>query len=65
MNLLDKINYATKTDLKKATGIHAPNLTLKSNLDMLKAEVDIIDVDKLNVSVDLSQSGNLVNNEFV
>ena len=63
MNLLDEINYAT--DLKKARWIHAPNLALKSNLDMLKAEVDITDVDKLNVSVDLSQLGNLVNNEFV
>ena len=40
-------NYATKADLKKATGIDTSNVALKSNLAKLKAEADKIDVDKL------------------
>ena len=44
---VDLSNYATKTDLKNATGIDTSNLALKSNLAKLKAEVDEIDVDKL------------------
>ena len=48
-------NYATKTDLKGATGIDMSNLALKSNLAKLKAEVDKVDVDKLKtVPTDLN-----------
>ena len=53
---VDLSNYATKTDLKKATGIDMSNPALKSNFAELKAEVDKIDVGKLKaVPVDLSQ----------
>ena len=56
---VDLSNYATKGDLKNATGIDASNLALKSNLASLKAEVDKIDVDKLKyVPVDLSKLNN-------
>ena len=44
---LDLSNYATRTDLKGATGTDKSNLALKSNLAKLKAEVDKTDVDKL------------------
>ena len=57
----DLSKYATKTDLKKATGIDTSNLALKS-----KTEVDKIDVDKLKtLSVDLSKLSNVVNNDVV
>ena len=55
-------NYATKTDLNKATGIDTSNPALKSNLAKLKAEIDKIDVGKLKtVPVDLSKLNNVVN----
>ena len=42
------------------------NLVLKSNLAKLKAEVDKIDVDKLNtVPTDLSKLNNIVENGVV
>ena len=37
---VDLSNYATKAGFKKATGIDASNLALKSNLATLKAEID-------------------------
>ena len=37
---LDLSNYATKVDLKGATGVDTSNLTSKSNLGKLKTEVD-------------------------
>ena len=40
-------NYATKADLKNATGNDTSGFALKSNLASLKAEVDKIDLDKL------------------
>ena len=43
----DLSNYATKADLKNATGTDASKLTVKSDLASLKAEVDKIDVYKL------------------
>ena len=63
---VDLSNYATKADLKKAKGIDASNLALKSNLAKLKDEVDKIDVDKLKtVPDDLNKPRNVVNNEVV
>ena len=44
---VDLSNYATKADLKNATGTGTPKLALKSNLASLKAEIDKIDVNKL------------------
>ena len=59
-------NYATKTDLKGATGIDTSNLALKSNLVKLITEVNKIDVDTLKaVPVDLSKLSNVVNTDVV
>ena len=57
-------NYATKADLKGATGVYKSKS--KSDLASLKAEVDKTNTDKLkSVPVDLSKLSNVVNNEFV
>ena len=40
-------NYATKSDLKNATGIDTSKLAVKSDLVSLKAEVDKLNIDKL------------------
>ena len=54
---VDSSNYATKSDLKNATGIDTFKLAAKSDLISLKAEVDKLDIDKLqSVANDL---GNL------
>ena len=45
-------NYATKADLKNATGIDTSKLAGKSDLSNLKAEVGKIDVDKLRAGPD-------------
>ena len=56
-------NYATKLDLKNVTGAHISKLAVKSDLAILKAEIDKVDVDNLKtVSVDLSI---VVNNDVV
>ena len=48
MNLeLDLSNYATKTDLKNATGIDTSSLAKKIDLSSLKPNVDKLDDDKL------------------
>ena len=44
---VDLSNYATKSDLKNATGIDISKLATKSDLVSLKAEVDKSDIDKL------------------
>ena len=63
---IDWSDYATKLDLQNATGIDTSKLALKSYLAKLKAEVDKIDIDKLEtVPVDLSKLNNVVNNEVV
>ena len=59
----DLSNYATKANLKDATGIDTSNFALKLNLASLKAEVDKIDVEKLKtILVDLSKLSSVVNN---
>ena len=60
---VDLSNYATKTDLEKATGIDKPNLALKSNLVKSNAAIDKINVDKLKTK--LCKLSNVVNNEVV
>ena len=45
-------SYATKADLKNATGVDTSKLAAKSDLVSLKAEVDKIDVDKLKTVPD-------------
>ena len=52
---VDLSYYATKSDLKNATGIDTSKLAEKSDLVSLKAEVDKLDIDKLkNVPINLS-----------
>ena len=58
---VDLSNYATKTDLKKATVIDTSQLATKSDLVSLTAEVDKLDIDKLvPLSVDLSKLSDAV-----
>ena len=40
-------NCVIKTDLKNATGIDTSKLSAKSDLVSLKAEVEILDIDKI------------------
>ena len=48
-------NYATKSDLKSATGIDISKLAGKSDLVTLKTEVDNLNIDKLkSLPTDLS-----------
>ena len=59
-------NYATKLDLKNATGLDTYKLTTKSELASLKAEVDKIDVGKLKtLPTDLSKLSYVVKNEVI
>ena len=63
---VDLSNYATKADLKNATGIDTSKLAAKSDLASLKVEVDKIGPDKLKtVPIDLSKLSNIVKNEVV
>ena len=63
---LDLSSYATKIDLKEATGINTSDFALKLNLASLEIEVDKIDVGKLKtVPVGLSKLSNVVNNDVV
>ena len=72
-------NYATKADLKKATGVDTSNFksnvdeldvdklkNVPSGLSSLKSKIDKSDVDKLvPVPVDLSKLSNVVKNNAV
>ena len=52
----DLSNYATKADLKNATGTDTSKLAAKSDLAILKAEIDKLDIEKLvPAPVDLSK----------
>ena len=52
---LDLSNYATKTDLKNATGIDTSSFAKKVDLASLKSNVGKLDIDKLkNVPSGLS-----------
>ena len=63
---VDLSNYATKADLKNATGVDTSKLAAKSDLASLKAEVDKIVIGKLKtVPVDLSKLSNVVNKDTV
>ena len=75
---VDLSNYATRTDFKNATGIDTSKLATKSDLLILKAEIDKLDIDKLSnlknkvdkldmgnsetTPVDLSKLSNVVKN---
>ena len=46
---LDLSNYATKTDLKNATGIDTSTFAKKVDLASLKSNIDKLDIDKLKM----------------
>ena len=46
---VDLSGYATKADLKNATGIDTSKFEAKSDLVSLKEEVDKIDIDRLKL----------------
>ena len=59
---LDLSNYATKADLKIATGDNSSDFTKKTNLTDLKSDVDKLDIDKLkDLPNNLSNSKSKVN----
>ena len=63
---VDLSNYATKADLKNATGINKSKLASKCDLVSLKAEVDKLDIDKLiPIPVDLSKLSDVIKNDIV
>ena len=48
-------NYATKADLKNATGVYASSFAKKVHLSNLKSNVDKLDIDRFkNVQINLS-----------
>ena len=59
---LDLSNYATKVDLKNATGVDTSKFDKKSDLASSKSNVVKLDIDKLkNVTTNLSNLRNEVN----
>ena len=63
---LDLSNYATKADLKNATGVDTLKFAKKVDLASLKSEIDKFDIGKLETtSVDLSKLSDAVKNEVV
>ena len=63
---LDLSNYAMKKDINDITHVDVSDFVSKTNLAVLKTEVDKIDVDKLKtVPVDLAKLNNVVNNDVV
>ena len=63
---LDLTNYATKIDLKNITHVDTSSFASKTNLAVLKTEVDKIDVDRLKTApVDLAKLTNAVENDLV
>ena len=60
----DLSNYATKTDLKNLTYVDTSSFALKTNLAILKNEVDQLDIAKLApVPVDLSKLSDVVKSD--
>ena len=74
---LDLSNYATKADLKNATGVDTSKLAKKVDLANLKSNVDKSDIDKsikvdkldvdksVSVPIDLNKLSDVVKNDVV
>ena len=63
---LDLSNYATKADLKNATGADTLNFARKSDLASLKLEIANLDIGQLETTpVDLNKLSDVVKNEVV
>ena len=59
-------NYATKPNLKSATGINSSKFAKKYNLFKLKPDADKLDIEKLETTlIDLSKRSNVVTNYVV
>ena len=59
-------NYATKADIENISHVDTSSFALKTNLAILKTEVDKLDIDKLILfSVDLSELNDVGNNNIV
>ena len=59
-------NYATRSGVKKATGVDISDFAKKTDLVSLKWIVDELDIDKLKtIPTDLSKLNDLVENEIV
>ena len=59
-------NYATKSDLQNATGVHTSEFVKKTNLANLKSDVDKLDIRKLiPVPVELSKLNDVVKTDCV
>ena len=64
--VLDLSYYATKKDLKNATGIDISFFAKKVDMTNLKFDVDKLDIDKLlPVPVDLSKLNDVVRNDVI
>ena len=62
----DLTNYATKNDLKNITHVDVSSFASKTNLAVLKTEVDKIDTDKLKTApTDLAKLTNAIENYVV
>ena len=63
---LDLSNYATKDDVKNITHVDVSSFASKTNLAVLKTEVDKIDADKLKTTpTDLAKLTNAVEHDVV
>ena len=63
---VDLSNYATKADIKNISHVDTSSFALKTNLAILKTEVDELDIDKLvPVPVDLSKLSDVVKHDVV
>ena len=63
---VDLSNYATKTDIKNISHVDTSSFALKTNLAILKTEVDKLDTDKLvPTPVDLSKLSDVVKMMFL
>ena len=59
-------NYATKADIENISHVDTSSFALKTNLAILKTEVDKLDIDKLvPVPVDLSKLSDVVKHDVV
>ena len=63
---VDLSNYATKADIKIISHVDTSSFALKTNLAILKTEVDKLDTDKLvPTPVDLSKLSDVVKMMFL
>ena len=63
---IDLSNYATKADIKDISHVDTSSFALKTNLAILKTEVDKLGIDKLvPIPVDLSKLSHVVKNDVV